>query len=98
MGWTLHLSISPSLVMWLVWICVAPAVVGCRGCRSDDPLTEEEREAKREELKKKEKEKPPFEFLQYAVQPGGAEEIKSRTETTRAEVYFKPGHWTNATL
>lgn len=90
--------VSPSLLMWLVWICLAPAVVGCRGCRTDDPLTEEEREAKREELKKKEKEKPPFEFLQYAVQPGGAEEIKSRTQTTRAEVYFKPGHWTNATL
>ncbi|HET6882434.1 MAG TPA: hypothetical protein VFI31_19870, partial [Pirellulales bacterium] len=87
------------IVTWLLWICCAPAVVGCRGCRSEDPLTEEEREAKREELKKKEKEKDPFEFLQYAVQPGGAEDTGPSTKTaTRSEVYVKPGHWTNATL
>lgn len=86
------------LLTWLAWLCVAPLIVGCRGCGSTDPLTEEEREAKREELKKKEKEKPPFEFLQYAVQPGGAETIASNKSTSRAEVYFKPGHWTNATL
>lgn len=76
-----------------MWLCLAPAIVGCRGCRSDDPLTEEEREAKREELKKKEKEKPPFEFLRYAVQPGGVEGTDERSE-----VYVKPGHWTNAVL
>jgi hypothetical protein len=76
-----------------MWILLAPALVGCRGCRSDDPLTAEEREAKREELKKKEKEKPPFEFLRYAVQPAGAEGVQER-----AEVYLKPGHWTNAVL
>lgn len=88
----------PFVVAWLMWLCLAPLLVGCRGCSSADPLTEEEREAKREELKKKEKEKPPFEFLQYAVQPGGAESVASDKNTTRAEVYFKPGHWTNATL
>lgn len=89
---------GPIKLTSLVWLCLAPLVVGCRGCASTDPLTEEEREAKREELKKKEKEKPPFEFLQYAVQPGGAESVASNKNATRAEVYFKPGHWTNATL
>ncbi|HVX10562.1 MAG TPA: hypothetical protein VHC22_05240 [Pirellulales bacterium] len=81
------------MTYWIVWLCLAPAVVGCRGCASSDPLTEEEREAKREELKKKEKEKPPFEYLQYGVQPGGVEDAKDRPE-----VFVKPGHWTNATL
>jgi len=80
-------------VGWLVWLCLAPAVVGCRGCRSDDPLTEEEREAKREELKKKEQEKPNFEFLRFAVQPGGVEDKENRQQ-----VFIKPGHWTNASL
>lgn len=87
-------SRRPFVVGWLVWFCLAPAVVGCRGCSSSDPLTEEEREAKREELKKKEQEKPPFEFLRFAVQPGGVEE----TQQKRPEVFVKPGHWTNATL
>lgn len=93
-------SVSPSnrrrpfILGWLVWLCLAPAVVGCRGCSTSDPLTEEEREAKREELKKKEQEKPPFEFLRFAVQPGGVEE----TQQKRPEVFIKPGHWTNATL
>ena len=82
-----------SFIGWILWLSLAPAVVGCRGC-SSDPLTEEEREAKREELKKKEQEKPPFEFLRFAVQPGGVEE----TQQKRPEVFIKPGHWTNATL
>jgi hypothetical protein len=78
---------------WVLWLCLAPAVVGCRGCNTDDPLTAEEREAKSQELKQKEKEKPDFEFLKYAVQPGGTEGNEERSE-----VYLKPGHWTNATL
>lgn len=78
---------------WLVWVSLAPAVVGCRGCNTDDPLTAEEREAKSQELKEKEKEKPDFEFIKYAVQPGGTEGTEERSE-----VYLKPGHWTNATL
>jgi hypothetical protein len=78
---------------WILWLCLAPAIVGCRGCNTDDPLTAEEREAKTQELKQKEKEKPDFEFIKYAVQPGGTEGTEER-----AEVYLKPGHWTNATL
>jgi hypothetical protein len=78
---------------WILWLCLAPAVVGCRGCRTDDPLTAEEREAKTQELKQKEKEKPDFQFIKYAVQPGGTEGAEERSE-----VYVKPGHWTGATL
>jgi hypothetical protein len=78
---------------WILWLCLAPAVVGCRGCSTDDPLTAEEREAKSQELKQKEKQKPDFEFIKYAVQPGGTEGDEARTE-----VYLKPGHWTSATL
>ncbi|HEV3344152.1 MAG TPA: hypothetical protein VG125_27500 [Pirellulales bacterium] len=56
-------------------------------------MTAEEREAKTQELKKKEKEKPDFQFIKYAVQPGGTEGAEDRPE-----VYVKPGHWTSATL
>lgn len=77
---------------WLLFLLLAPLVAGCRGCRSDDALTEEEREAKREELKKKEKPKPDFEFLRFTTQPG--ELVQSDVQ----EVSIKPGHWTSAVL
>ena len=77
---------------WLVCLMLAPVVVGCRGCRSDDPLSEEEREAKREELKKGKKPKPDFEFLRFTTQPGELEQADVQ------EVHVKPGHWTSAVL
>ncbi len=77
---------------WLLCLILAPVIAGCRGCRSGDPLTEEEREAKREELKKKEKPKPDFEFLRFTTQPGELE------QTDVQEVSMKPGHWTSAVL
>ncbi|HWB13469.1 MAG TPA: hypothetical protein VG826_29865 [Pirellulales bacterium] len=90
---TFRASKLPLSFGWILWLCLAPAVVGCRGCSTDDPLTAEEREAKTQELKQKEKQKPDFEFIKYAVQPGGTE-----GDEPRSEVYLKPGHWTSATL
>jgi hypothetical protein len=70
-------------------------VSGCGGClptSQDDGLTDEERLAKREELKKKEKRKPDFEFLQFTTQPGVLGEKDKR------EISLKLGHWTSAVL
>ena len=77
---------------WLVFLVLAPLIAGCRGCSSSDPLSEEEREAKREELKKKEKPKPDFQFLRFTTQPGELQ------QADRQEVNIKPGHWTSAVL
>jgi hypothetical protein len=79
------------IYLWLL-LSLAPLIAGCSGCRSDDPLSEEEREAKREELRKKEKPKPDFEYLGFTTQPGALE------KTDRREVHMKPGHWTSAVL
>jgi hypothetical protein len=84
------------LVAYLAcWLCLAPLVSGCGGClptNEDDGLTDEERLAKREELKKKEKRKPDFEFLQFTTQPGVL------GEKDKKEISLKLGHWTNAVL
>ena len=80
-------------VLWLLlWLSLTPLVVGCGGCVSDDGLTEEEREAKREELRNKEKPKKDFEFIAFSTQPGTLE------NEDRREVHMKPGHWTSAVL
>ena len=41
---------AKALVWLLLWLALTPLIAGCRGCASDDGLSEEEREAKREEL------------------------------------------------
>jgi len=78
------------------WLCLAPLVSGCGGCRpgaaDDDGLSDEERLAKREELLKKKKPKPDFEFLQFTTQPG------TLGEKDKKEIYLKLGHWTSAVL
>ncbi|HVX62977.1 MAG TPA: hypothetical protein VHC19_20315 [Pirellulales bacterium] len=80
-------------VLWLLlWLSLTPLVVGCGGCVSDDGLTEKEREAKREELRNKEKPKKDFEFIAFSTQPGTLE------NEDRREVHMKPGHWTSAVL
>lgn len=83
---------TKALLWLLLWLCLTPLVAGCRGCASDDGLTEEEREAKREELRNKEKPKKDFELLAFATQPGALENAQRR------EVFLKPGHWTSAVL
>lgn len=71
-------------------VALTPLISGCRGCTRADPLTEEQREARREELRKqKEKEKPDFEFLRFSVRPN---------QTDRIEAGVKPGHWTTGSM
>jgi hypothetical protein len=77
------------------WLCLAPLASGCGGCfpsADDDGLTDEERLAKREELLKKKKRKPDFEFMQFTTQPG------TLGEKDKKEIYLKLGHWTSAVL
>src|SRR5215469_4853386 len=42
---TCPLNTSPRPLLrsrgWILWLCLAPAIVGCRGCSTDDPLTAE---------------------------------------------------------
>ena len=73
---------------------LSPMIAGCSGCRSDTPESESEEELlkKREELAKKEKPKPDFEYVAFSTQPGSLE------TSDRREVFMKPGHWTSAVL
>ena len=83
---------STTLGYLLLLASFAPLIAGCGGCRSDTPQTEEEVLKKREELAKKEKPKPDFEYIAFSTQPGSLE------TTERREVFMKPGHWTSAVL
>src|SRR5687768_5414131 len=91
---------SSGLRLWVAVVLAAGALSlpGCGGCLTD-PVTAQqeaarkklEEDAKRleEELRKKEAEKPPFEFGKFMTQPNNLEMVESA---------YKPGHWTSATL
>ena len=82
-------SRSTSARWWLALIVLSMTMVsGCGGC-TDDGLTEEEKAAAKEKLKKeKEKPKPDFEPPKLSIVP-------QKTDVAAIRL-VKPGHWTAA--